>query len=238
MRLWNLVTGKKAGVLNFDKALLQSVKEGKYSSGEGRKIRWNPKGTEFVVAFERGAVVFGDDSKPRAKVLPAPLTKVHQVAWCELKGPGGEAKEVLAMSTEDGRIVFYDAASVARADGENEQPNAKPLGQLGGRAAGITGRIKDFEILPIDGGDGQTIIVTASSDGAIRMWHMSSREWKDGSDETAQEVGKLVGTYNTGNRITCLRAFVMMPAKEDDEFGLSEFEGFSGGEEDSTEDEE
>lgn len=59
MRLWNLVTGKKAGVLNFSKDVLQSVKEGRWSTGEGRKIEWNSKGEEFAVAFEWGAVVFG-----------------------------------------------------------------------------------------------------------------------------------------------------------------------------------
>jgi protein MAK11 len=64
MRLWNLVTGKKAGVLNFSKEVLQSVKEGRWSTGEGRKIEWDSKGEEFAVAFEWGAVVFGIVSVP------------------------------------------------------------------------------------------------------------------------------------------------------------------------------
>ena len=59
MRLWNLVTGKKAGVLSFERELLQSAGEGKWSSGEGKKLEWNSKGDEFVVGFEKGAVVFG-----------------------------------------------------------------------------------------------------------------------------------------------------------------------------------
>lgn len=59
MRLWNLVTGKKAGVLNFERDLLQGVGEGRWASGEGRKVEWNSLGEEFVVAFERGCVVFG-----------------------------------------------------------------------------------------------------------------------------------------------------------------------------------
>ena len=37
MRLWNLVTGKKAGVLAFEKDMLQQVGEGKFGSGEGRR---------------------------------------------------------------------------------------------------------------------------------------------------------------------------------------------------------
>jgi protein MAK11 len=59
MRLWNLVTGKKAGVLNFGKDILQQVGEGRHSTGEGRKVTWDEEGEEFVVAFERGAVIYG-----------------------------------------------------------------------------------------------------------------------------------------------------------------------------------
>ena len=59
MRLWNLVTGKKAGVLNFDKSLLQGIGEGKWGSGEGRRAKWNTAGEEFLIAFEKGAVLFG-----------------------------------------------------------------------------------------------------------------------------------------------------------------------------------
>ena len=59
MRLWNLVTGKKAGVLNFERSLLQGIGEGRWASGEGRRVEWNSLGEEFVVGFERGCVVFG-----------------------------------------------------------------------------------------------------------------------------------------------------------------------------------
>lgn len=59
MRLWNLVTGKKAGVLNFDKDMLQQVGEGKWGTGEGRKVVWDAEGEEFTVGFERGTVVYG-----------------------------------------------------------------------------------------------------------------------------------------------------------------------------------
>ena len=59
MRLWNLVTGKKAGVLSFERDMLQGVGEGKWSSGEGKRVEWNTQGDEFAVGFERGAVIFG-----------------------------------------------------------------------------------------------------------------------------------------------------------------------------------
>lgn len=59
MRLWNLVTGKKAGALNFERELLRGIGEGRWASGEGRRVEWDSLGEEFVVGFERGCVVFG-----------------------------------------------------------------------------------------------------------------------------------------------------------------------------------
>ena len=59
MRLWNLVTGKKAGVLNFGKEVLEAVGEGRRGRGEGLKVEWNSVGEEFAVCFERGVAVFG-----------------------------------------------------------------------------------------------------------------------------------------------------------------------------------
>lgn len=69
MRLWNLVTGKKAGVLNFDRNLLQAVGEGRWGRGEGYKVEWNIQGEEFVVSFEKAAVVFGLVRTLRTPVL-------------------------------------------------------------------------------------------------------------------------------------------------------------------------
>lgn len=64
MRLWNLVTGKKAGVLSFDRSLLVAAGEGRWSKGEGKKVLWNDAGDEFVVGFEKGAVVFAMVKSP------------------------------------------------------------------------------------------------------------------------------------------------------------------------------
>jgi protein MAK11 len=239
MRLWNLVTGKKAGVLNFGKEVLMAVKEGKYSSGEGRRIQWNEEGKEFAVAFERGVVVFGEDSRPRCKALPGPLTKVHQICFFTM-GEGDGEKDVLVVSTEDGRIVLYDTGKMedAAANGSDKDgiPEARVIGQLGGKAAGLSGRIKDFEIMKLR--DAQSdisstaIIVTASSDGAVRLWRLQlDLLAQEGAKN--QQVGRLLGTYETGNRITCLKAFEMLPATEED-IGLSEFEGFTDGPEESS----
>jgi protein MAK11 len=240
MRLWNLVTGKKAGVLNFDRSMLGEVGEGRFSSGEGRKVGWGntDAGEEFCVAFEKGILVFGMDSKPRCKVVPDSKTKIHQMAY--VQAGEEEDPQVLAVSTEDGRVLFYstastDLVSAQTAEGKDSPlPSAKLIAQMGGKDAGLTGRVKDFTVLSVgQGSSKQLFIVTAGSDGALRIWTLSaSKDLKDHAG-VPKQVGRLLGTYETSNRITCLKAFVMLPKAEgeeddleDDLEALEDFEGF------------
>jgi protein MAK11 len=252
MRLWNLVTGRKAGVLNFGREILQSVKEGKYSSGEGRRIRWSPDGGEFAVAFERGAIVFGEDSKAKCKILPQPLTKLHQMSYLPISDPSGKQLRLLAVSTEDGRILFYDTdnyPSSTNGDTKDELsiPDATLHVQLGGKAAGISNRVKDFEILFLPAnslGNKDLLIVAAGSDGTIRLFHIAILDLLEAvKSRKSPQLGKLIGLYETGNRITCLKAFVMLPSRNvegDPGEENDEFEGFDGesGESESDSDDE
>ncbi|KAK3702357.1 Protein mak11 [Vermiconidia calcicola] len=245
MRLWNLMTGKKAGVLNFDRDLLAQVGEGRYSSGEGRCVLWNDGGEMYVVGFERGAVVFGIDSKPKAIIRPSPSTKLHQMCFLPQAPASANAhsdvrKDTLAISTEDGRILLYNLAGLSSEGGEpdgpqqqNELPQLPCLGQLGGQAAGITSRVKDFDVvqLPSKASETETpmLVVAGSSDGAIRLFTVSNSDLAavpqleangegsaDGGEvadnskqQKAKQVGNLIGKLETGNRITCIGAFLM-----------------------------
>ena len=146
----------------------------------------------------------------------------------------------MAVSTEDGRILFYDTADVVGSHitepaSKAEIPASEAICQLGGPAEGIIGRVKDFEILKPPGSEG-FIVVTGSSDGAVRLWTVDaselidepsvSREMNDkvsnsaNSDDSkangdatkksaTRQIGMLLGTFEAGNRITCLKAFVM-----------------------------
>jgi protein MAK11 len=239
MRLWNLVTGKRAGVLNFGREILESIKESRYSHGEGRRIGWSPTGNEFAVTFERGVVVFGEDSRPKSRLLPQPLTKVHQTFYLRFGTSTEDTNHVIAASTEDGRILFYSSSpSNGRQDDkenstETSIPNAKLIAQLNSNNAGVSGRIKDFAVIDLPSSEAQdstSFIVTASSDGSIRIWQFTSNSLVDIISEgkprdVVAEIGKLVGTYETGSRITCLKAFLMRPPGPED--GLSEFEGLT-----------
>ena len=158
--------------------------------------------------------------------------------------------DILALSTEDGRIIFYSTTNISNPKFEDKGaevsiPNCHPLCQLGGETAGLSGRIKDFEVLDIPspvGSSSMSLIVAACSDGSIRLWTIAQEELgsrprsthtppnektnkqsaakANGSATTTEsptvtrEVGRLIGTYETGNRITCLKAFVMSGAPE------------------------
>ncbi|KAL4927136.1 putative 60S ribosome biogenesis protein Mak11 [Aspergillus undulatus] len=222
MRLWNLVTGKKAGVLNFNKDILQSVKEGRWSTGEGRKIAWNTKGEEFAVAFEWGAVLFGIDSTPICRVFPGPRSKLHEIKYVAMGSE--EDEESFAISTEDGRVIFYSTKKLRQpVEGDDSPiPYAEPVAQLGGKSQGLPGRVKDFEIISLKGQPGAEddfAVVTANSEGVVRVWQLLGAKLRDmlskkSSNSKDIQVGKLLNSYETGNRITCLKAFVMMPAEE------------------------
>ncbi|KAF2644140.1 WD40 repeat-like protein [Massarina eburnea CBS 473.64] len=229
MRLWNLITGKKAGVLNFGKDILASVGEGRFASGEGKNVVWDATGVEFAVAFERGAVVFDMDCRPKAKVLPSPRTKVHQMCYLQSE----EHAATLMVATEDGRIMLYDTNSTTAPSADNAKdddiPSCNLIAQIGGPAAGITGRVKEFEVLPLsdEAGSGLFLIIAGSSDGAVRLWRLDAKDLlaaagvEKGKGFTAKQVGRLLGTYSTGTRITCLKAFEMTgkpdEAEEDDD---------------------
>jgi protein MAK11 len=246
MRLWNLVTGKKAGVLNFGREIMECVKEGRYSHGEGRRIEWSPNGSEFAVAFERGAVVFGEDSKPKCRLLPEPPTKVHQMCYKRFGSDMEATNDVLAVSTEDGRILFYSTTTLKKQQDCNDEPTEKSipdatlLAQLSGKDAGVSGRIKDFEIIALptpEEHDSTSFIVTASSDGSIRIWQFTLDDFLGKMPERKSrgkvaQIGKLIGTYETGSRTTCLKAFLMQPSGPEE--GFSEFEGLTEDGEDTS----
>lgn len=227
MRLWNLVTGKKAGVLNFDKAILQAVKESKFSHGEGRRICWNKEGSQFAVAFERGVVVFGQDSKPTSVLLPAESTKIHQIAYFTAT----EGQEYIAVSSEDGRILFFDASTSDQSS--KDLLVIHPVAYIGGKQQFVNNRIKDFQILDISkhGFAGQLVAIGCSN-GDVRLLTFKSSELRNPPSNGARIGVASSDVYSTGSRITCLVAFVMLPP-HDIEGGLSEAENGFGSEMDS-----
>lgn len=148
----------------------------------------------------------------------------------------GQNLEFLAVSTEDGRILFYstvvDTASMnTEAGPKSHLPTLEAIGQVGGLRDGLTGRIKDFEILKLTSTDElnqKLLVIGGCSDGSLRLWILDCTQFStkhvplDGnlgadsnvSGSQTPQVGRLLGTYETGNRITCLKAFQMLEPAE------------------------
>ncbi|CAM1503008.1 Fc.00g077840.m01.CDS01 [Cosmosporella sp. VM-42] len=232
MRLWNLVTGKKAGVLNFSKDMLQEAGEAKHSTGEGRRVVWGSVdgADEFAVGFERDIVVFGMDSVPKCRVMPL-KTKIHQFFYVSVD----EEKDValLAVATEDGRILFLSTKTddltqpETSAEKKVTLPVAKPVAQIGGKDNGVQSRIKDFVVVKSDADPKTLYVAGGSSDGKIRLWRLTTTDLLQAEAKTDGPIatlGTLLGTYETQNRITCMAAFLMIPRPEGVEDSEDEME--------------
>lgn len=247
MRLWNLMTGKKAGVLNFERGLLAEVGEGRHSLGEGRRVIWgNVDGAdEFAVGFDRDIVVFGMDSVPKCRVMPSIKTKIHQSTYISLDGD--DAPTLLTVSTEDGRIIFFSTKEEhITKPGEDSNAilgTARMVAQIGGQEDGVTGRIKEFTVVRSELDPTTLYIVSGSSDGKVRLWTvdweglvaLSVKEPEEEKQEKKDKpIGTLVGTYETHNRITCMAAYLMIPRPDGLEDSEDEDEGEDLDEEDDS----
>ncbi|KAG6028082.1 hypothetical protein E4U40_001171 [Claviceps sp. LM458 group G5] len=243
MRLWNLVTGKKAGVLSFSKDMLQQAGEGRHSTGEGRKVVWGSAdgADEFAVGFDRDVVVFGMDSVPKCRVMGGERRiKVHQFTYITIDEDAGVS--ILAVATEDGRVVFFSTRTehLAPPEGSDKKesaktdaiPIAKMVGFVGGPSDNITGRIKDILVLPSTANSGVLYLVGAGSEGSIRVWALLTKNLvaavSSGDSAAAlgseKPMGRLLGSCETQNRITCLAGYLMLPRPDgleesEDEFG-------------------
>ena len=124
----------------------------------------------------------------------APRSKIHQVKYVRWPSPivevdaiNDDLADVLAVSTEDGRVLFFSTMSedvAGSRDGTDRAPtpSARLLGQLGGKSGGVTGRVKGLVLLPLlpDANiaalepEVNLVVVTGGSDGIIRLWLVGS----------------------------------------------------------------
>ncbi|KAL6851032.1 Protein mak11 [Amphichorda felina] len=224
VRPWNLMTGRRAKALNYERELLQQVGEGRHSSGDGKKLVWGNVGgeDEFAVGFDRDVVVFTTAGEPKCKVMPTTRTKIHQVNYVSVGQEDDEAEPItlLAVSTEDGRIVFTSTKdehiTKIKDAKEGMAPGvARVVAHLGGKDSGVTGRIKDFMVVQSAADAGTVYVIAGGSDGVIRVWAVGVEELRKACEKPREEaIGSLIGTCETDNRVTCMTGYLMIPRPE------------------------
>ncbi|KAK6343882.1 hypothetical protein TWF696_007536 [Orbilia brochopaga] len=215
VRMWNLMTGRKAGVLSFPKTIPRLITG---MGGDGVKVAWRPgKDAGYAVLFERGVVLFGADSIVQGTITAQPVSKLHQIYFLETTLENS-TQEICVIATEDGRVLLYSLPK------PTDDEELKPI-----LLSTITppnpdkSRIKDFSLLPHPSQNGSYFLTTANSSGIIRVYALDfggrsdeqakrQKVDKDTVDDTVADttttaavtIARMLGEYDTERRITCL----------------------------------
>ncbi|EGW35703.1 uncharacterized protein SPAPADRAFT_147233 [Spathaspora passalidarum NRRL Y-27907] len=178
IRLWNLMTAKKAAVLK--------IKGRDHLGQSGEFVRWSLAGDYFVVGLLNQLLVYKTSSAKIVKKI-----KFSTTLMCiDILLVAG--KEWLVTGLGNGAIDFYDFQEQIVSTVEEDESKVldskpeqlKPVFELRGHTNRIKGISFYNEELPL--------LVSVSSDGKIVVWNLS------------EQVRDQVAIYDTGERLNCV----------------------------------
>lgn len=185
IRLWNLMTAKKAAVLKI---------KGRDHLGQcGEYVRWSQDGKYFMVGLLNQLLVYETSN---AKIIKK--IKFDSTLMC-MEDLSIEGKEWLVTGHSNGCIDFFDFNEQLTTQREPEADEKKiweakpesisPVFTLRGH----TNRIKDLSLIhhPVETND-IPYLVSVSSDGKIVIWDVS------------ESVRDQVAIYDSGERLNCV----------------------------------
>lgn len=185
IRLWNLMTAKKAAVLKI---------KGKDHLGQsGEFVKWSTDGNHFVVGLLNQLLVY--TLTPGAKIIKK--VKFNSTLMCIdiLKING---KEWLITGHGNGTIDFVEFEALLNSKDETGEDKVwetkaqvfKPVFSLRGH----TNRIKGITYLNNEETNNTPYLISVSSDGKIVVWDVSD------------DVRDQVAVYDSGERLNCVVA--------------------------------
>lgn len=150
IRLWNLMTVKKAAVLKL-----------RGYNQNAQFVRWLGQDGEFFAAALLNKVVIFKTStaKAQSEIDLGRLSIMH----IETQTVG--EKEYLVVGLSNGRVNFYDTKPLFEEDAKDFEPEFDLLGH--------TNRVKDFKFYSNEYG---TYLVTIGSDGKVVVWNPETKE--------------------------------------------------------------
>lgn len=174
LRLWNLMTARKASVL-------------KLGSDVALKCKWAPDGSSFILGFDKKVVVYSAaESVPigRTLTLASPLQNMDIYRF--------SGTEYLVTSHSNGSIVFTPLEQLVKEQEESNDeklstvPEKLPEGAF--QLVGHGVRVKHFSFFHYEPTDVH-YMSSVSSDGNLVIWDLIAK------DQAA--------VYNTGDRLNC-----------------------------------
>lgn len=152
IRLWNLMTVKKAAVLKLKK----------YNQN-GQFVRWlKPEGKYFAVALMTKVLIYDTAT---AKVFKEVDTGKKTIMHMEVVTLDDD--EYIVVGLGDGNVDFYKLNNILEYD--NVEFGEKPEFSL----LGHTNRVKDLKFYKNEFG---TYMVTVGSDGKVIVWDMEKKD--------------------------------------------------------------
>lgn len=150
IRLWNLMTIKKAAVLKL-----------KNYSQNAQFVRWlGQDGAFFAAGLLNKVLIYKTSTaKVHCEIDLGKLSIMH------LEGTNIDGKYYLAVGLSNGRVFFYNTESLFEEEARDTEPEFDLLGH--------TNRIKDFKFYDNEFG---SYLVTIGSDGKIVVWDMKKKE--------------------------------------------------------------
>jgi hypothetical protein len=193
LRMWDLMRGKGAGAVK----LYLGMSEDDLGSSKNRTkeepldVQWSPDGSRFLVMGRTEISIYTTDMKKLASVIVRrddPKHKFGSVAWLD-------TNTILA-GTESGTVDTYRI---------NKEALIGPIDQLIGHENRVKA-IRSVRIQPTSATQPLTLVVTASSDGKLRIFDCTDLIQNTADEKpTEPHQREAIGIHNTGGaRLTSL----------------------------------
>ena len=149
---------------------------------EAYDVKWNKEGDHYAILFDRKVVIYNMNAEPQVSIEHP--VRIHCIRYLAHPVHG----ETVLLGTDDKLIRIHSVS-----DGSLLQELKGHRARYPFLEAKLIDRVKAFDTTAMSHGVDLQLLVSASSDGEVKSWTMTT-------DGNVTENG----SYDTGNRLLCL----------------------------------